>query len=176
MQPTLLRLIEAADSRGLPFLLIGGHAVILTGFPRNTIDIDLLVQASKRSVWLDLMCSMGFRLFHGTDVFAQFEPGDEEGFPVDFMFVDETTWTRLSEQPVTARIGGMDVQLPRPEHLVALKLHAASSPGRSKPESDWEDIRQIVRVCRLDASEPEFRGIVLRYGGEKALDRIRSFQ
>jgi hypothetical protein len=72
-------------------------------------------------------------------------------------------------------VGGMGVQLPRPEHLVALKLHAARSPGRSKPESDWEDIRQIVRACRLDVSEPVFRQIVIRYGGDEAVDRIMSF-
>ena len=34
--------------------------------------------------------------------------------------------------------------MPRPEHLVALKLHAASSPKRSKPEVDWEDIARLL--------------------------------
>lgn len=67
------------------------------------------------------------------------------------------------------------VLLPRPEYLVALKLHAAHSPTRSKPEVDWEDIRQIVRICQLDPAEESFRQIILRYGNEDALRRIEDF-
>ena len=65
---------------------------------------------------------------------------------------------------------------PRPEYLVALKLHAAASPTRSKPEVDWEDIRQIVRICALDPERDEsFRELILSYGGEDALAKIQSF-
>jgi hypothetical protein len=59
--------------------------------------------------------------------------------------------------------------------MVALKLHSATSPDRSKPEADWEDIRQIVHACSLDCEEPEFRDVILKFGGERALERIRSF-
>ena len=72
-------------------------------------------------------------------------------------------------------LAGERVLLPRPEYLVALKLHSAMSPTRSKPEVDWEDIRQIVGICRLDPKEPSFRQIILRYGNEDALRRIEGF-
>ena len=49
MQETLRRIIEAAEARNLPFLLIGGNAMILIGYIRNTVDIDLLVESEKRS-------------------------------------------------------------------------------------------------------------------------------
>jgi hypothetical protein len=175
MQETLRRIIEAAKARNLPFLLIGGHAVILFGFARNTIDIDLLVSTERRSAWLDLMRELGFRFYHGTGAFAQFEPQDESVTSVDLMFVDDHTWNTLSEAPVTKTLAGDEVRLPRPEHLVALKLHAAKGPDRSKPESDWEDIRHIVHICGLDIGNAEFRAIVLRYGGEEAVHRIESF-
>jgi hypothetical protein len=55
------------------------------------------------------------------------------------------------------------------------KLHAAMSPTRSKPEVDWEDIRQIVRICSLDPEHESFRSLILRYGSEKALRRIKGF-
>ena len=67
------------------------------------------------------------------------------------------------------------VRLPRPEYLVALKLHAIASPTRRKKEVDWEDIRQIVRICALDPDEESFRALILRYGDEAALKRIRGF-
>ena len=92
------------------------------------------------------------------------------------MFVNAATWEKLAESSRTGHAAGHEVRTPRPEHLVALKLHAASSPTRSKPEVDWEDIRQIVRICGLDIGDPEFHEIVLRYGGEEAVRRIESFR
>lgn len=176
MPETLRRIIEAAEARNLPFLLIGGHAVILLGFARNTIDIDILVPTLRRSAWLDLMRELGFRFYHGTGAFAQFEPEDKNVTSVDLMFVDDHTWSNLSEAPITKALAGHEVRLPRPEHLVALKIHAAKGPDRSKPESDWEDIRQVVQICGLDIADAEFRAIVLRYGGEEAIHRIESFR
>ena len=87
MQETLGRIVEVATSRDLPFLLIGGNAVILFGFARSTIDIDLLVPTRLRSAWLDLMRELGFRLYHGTGAFAQFEPEEKTISSVDLMFV-----------------------------------------------------------------------------------------
>ena len=175
MKNSLFTLLSAAAQRELPCLLIGGNAVILLGFPRMTIDIDLLVPDEKRSQWLDLMRDLGCRLLHGTDAFAQFEPGTSGMVPVDLMFVDVGTWEKMWAGARSGEAASHTVFTPRPEHLIALKLHAASSPTRSKPESDWEDIRHIMRICDLNAAEPEFRAMILRYGGQKALDRIESF-
>jgi hypothetical protein len=91
------------------------------------------------------------------------------------MFVEQETWEKLLEGAREMQLGSERVQLPRPEYLVALKLHAAASPTRSKPELDWEDIRQIVRICRLNPAEESFRALILRYGGQDALARIESF-
>jgi hypothetical protein len=57
-----------------------------------------------------------------------------------------------------------------------MKLHAASSPTRNKPEADWEDIRQLVLLNHLDISSAVFRDLVLRHGGEAAVRRVNSFQ
>jgi len=176
MQQTLLKILQKAGERDLPCLLVGGNAVILFGFPRNTIDIDLLMPESSRSLWLDVMRELQFRLYHGTAAFAQFDPGEARGVPVDLMFVDENTWRILFQNSVEKTVAGQIVRLPRPEHLIALKLHAASSASRSKPEADWEDIRQIIRVCALDIADPAFREIVARYGGERALERLSSIR
>jgi hypothetical protein len=137
------------------------------------IDIDLLVPEQKRSQWLDL----GFQLLHGTDAFAQFNPGPEaaENVPVDLMFVDAATWSNLEAEARAATIMELPVRIPRPEHLVALKLRAAGSPTRAAREQDWEDIRQIVRACKLDPAGPYFREIILRFGGEGAMNRIQGF-
>ncbi len=175
MNNTLAKLLAAASRAGLPFLLIGGNAVILLGFPRFTLDVDLLVPEAKRSQWLDLMRELGFRLAHGTETFAQFQPTDADTVPVDLMFVDGATWSKLDSEARVQTVAEFKVRLPRPEHLVALKLHAAASPSRDASEQDWQDIRRIVQVCHLDPDEPNFREIILQYGGEKALNRIRTY-
>ena len=175
METEIVAVLRAAAERGLPSLVIGANAVILLGYIRNTADLDLLIPEEKRSEWLDLLRELDFRFFHGTAAFVQMEAGHRGGPPLDLMFVDAQTWNRLREGARPSELAGERVLLPRPEHLVALKLHSAKSPTRSKTEVDWEDIRQIVRICALDPEEESFRTVILRYGGEDALTRIRSF-
>ena len=91
MRETLRRIIEAAEARNLPFLLIGANAMILIGYIRNTIDIDFLVQSEKRSQWRDLMRDLGFRFLHGTGAFAQFEPAESGEPGMDLMYVNAAT-------------------------------------------------------------------------------------
>jgi hypothetical protein len=157
MEPDVVAVLRAAAERGLPSLVIGGVAVILSGDTRSTSDLDLLVPEDKRPEWLDLMRELDFRVFHGTEAFVQLEAGPGGGAPVDLMFVDKATWTTLIDRARVVDLGGEPVLLPRPQSLVALKLHSAGSATRSKPALDWEDIRQIVRICGLD---PEGCGLV----------------
>jgi len=171
----IIAVLRAAAERGLPSLLIGANAVLLLGYVRNTIDLDLLVPEQSRSEWLDLLHELGYRFFHGAEGFAQFESPEKTGAPVDLMFVERETWEKLLEGATEMRLATERVPLPRPEYLVALKLHAAASSTRQKPEVDWEDIRQIVRICRLDPTEESFHALILRYGGEDALRRIEGF-
>lgn len=175
MEKNVTAILRAAHERGLSSLLIGGNAIILLGYLRNTIDLDLLLPEAERSRWLDLMRDLGYRFFHGVSAFAQFEPPEPDGVPVDLMFVEQETWEKLLAGAREATLADQRVRLPRPEYLVALKLHAASSATRAKPEVDWEDIRQIVRICGLDPADPSFRELILRYGGEDALARIKQF-
>jgi hypothetical protein len=176
VEKDLTAILRGASERNLPSLLIGGNAVILLGYIRNTVDLDLLLPEGSRSRWLDLLRELGYRFFHGVDAFAQFEPPDGRSAPVDLMFVDQATWEKLIDGAREMELAGERVLLPRPEYLVELKLHAAASPTRSKPEVDWEDIRQIVRLCALDPDKEPFRSLVLRYGGESALRRIQQFR
>jgi len=57
--------------------------------------------------------------------------------------------------------------------MVALKLHAVSSPQRSDPLKDWSDIFQLVKRHHLDPNQGPFAGLVKRYGGEAALERLK---
>jgi len=176
MKDTLSLLLTAARRKELPCLLIGGNAVILLGLPRMTIDVDLLVPLEKRTKWLDLMRELNFKFLHGTAAFAQFNPGKEGLAPVDLMFVDAPTWENMEAEARDESAAGQPVRVPRVEHLIALKLHAANSATRDSREQDWEDIRHLVRAWHLDPDEAYFREIILRHGGDESLERIRRFK
>lgn len=175
MKEEITSILRLASERGLPSLLIGGNAIILLGYIRSTVDLDLLVPESSRSRWLDLFRDLGYRLLHGVSAFAQFEPPQRRGTPVDLMFVEDPTWEKLQIDSVAMSLAGEPVRLPRPDYLVALKLHATASATRRNPEMDWADIYQIIRICRLNPDDESFRSLILRYGGENALRKIKSF-
>ncbi len=161
------RLAREAAKLELEFLLIGGHAVARHGHPRMTLDIDFLVKAEQRAIWNELLSSFGYSCYSEGSAFAQF--GGLTGWPrVDLMLCDESTFRKL----YTDAEQSSGIRIPSVKHIIALKLHAASSADRSKPAQDWEDITHLVRLHQLDPAEPEFKDLILRYGGQSALDRI----
>jgi hypothetical protein len=45
--PTFKRLLKSFNAEQVRYLLVGGYAVILHGYPRSTIDLDLWVEPSE---------------------------------------------------------------------------------------------------------------------------------
>jgi hypothetical protein len=53
----LAPVLRALDAQGIGYALIGGHALAIRGFPRFTVDIDLLttnLRALDPATWVDL--------------------------------------------------------------------------------------------------------------------------
>ena len=112
MGAEITAILRAASERGLPSLLIGANAIVLLGYIRDTVDLDLLVPEQSRSQWLDLLRELGYRVFHGVEAFAQFEPADKTGAPVDLMFVEEATWEKLIAGAREMDLSGQRVLVP----------------------------------------------------------------
>ncbi len=168
------RLTREAGSRGLDFLLIGGHALAHHGYIRMTRDIDLLAKEAQRPAWRDLLQQCEYRVLLETPAFAQFDPLSSGSPPVDIMFVHDDTWSKLRSEAERKQSGQAEVVVPSARHMVALKLHAASSPNRRSPGKDWADIEELVRRHKLDPHNETFAELIRRYGGEAAVDRIRA--
>lgn len=156
-------------------MLIGGHAIILYGIPRFTRDIDLCVPDTHEKAWRAAMRRLGYRFVHGTNAFLQFT-GDSDAMlpPVDMMLVDTATWEKLlanARRPAGA--SGPPLDVPAPEHLVAMKLQAAASPHRRTGASDWSDVAGLVHACAIDLDDPAFRAIVEKFGGASAWPRLK---
>ena len=155
-----------------PFLLIGGHAVMLQGYPRSTVDFDLLIPEESEAAWRRQLENGGWRLVHATEAFLQFE-GTGEAPPIDLMKVDAGTFGKLVSASQESELFGHVVRIPCPEHLVALKLHAVRQEGRLRKEQDWADVIGLIRSCGLDLENGGFRELIKRYGGHDALASIQ---
>ena len=148
--------------------------MILYQVPRFTRDLDLVIPDGAADRWLDFLQRLKYRVYHRVDAFIQLEPATPGSMPpVDLMLVDEGTWAKLLAQAQVRDAGdGMRLSVPHPWHLIAMKLTAAKSAARRAGASDWGDIFDLLRTCKIDLTDPEFRKLVVRYGGEEALQRM----
>ena len=78
--PIFASVFLTLDEAAVPFLVIGGHAVVLHGHLRNTFDLDLLIADSKLAATRAVLTSLGYRTFFETDAFLQLQA--PENFPI----------------------------------------------------------------------------------------------
>lgn len=161
----------ANDPRELPYLLVGGLAVVLHGHPRATFDIDLLIPDFSIDLWNAFLKEQGLTEYHRTEAFAQFE-GSGSSSSVDLMIVDDRTFGKLERNSEMKWLDKVEVRVPSARHLVALKLHATRQENRARKEQDWNDVVALIQGCDLDVTEGSFRELMERYGGPDAVREI----
>ena len=171
VEQVLTRVASAAQSAGFHnFLLVGGNAIILLGIPRFTRDVDFLIPADDELHWREFLEQQGFAFGHGTPGFSQFFPEDPALPRIDLMLVDQPTWEKLSAEAQKKELSpDLTVRLPVTHHLIAMKLRAAKSSTRANPEQDWSDIAGLIRQHDYSLEDPNFRELVVKFGGEEAV-------
>jgi len=176
VKTTLISIASAALEEGLSnFLLMGGNAIIFYGVPRFTQDIDFLIPEGDSLAWRLFLEKHAYRFGHGTEGFQQFFPMHPGQPRIDLMLVNGSTWEKLRDAALQQTVvDGLDLQLPAPKHLIAMKLSSATDPARTRPDQDWEDVTELIKRCNLDLEDPELRKLVVRYGGEEALVKLRT--
>lgn len=169
------QIVSRAMARDLPFLLIGGNAVILYGVPRLTLDIDLLIPDRAEVKWITFLDDLNYSVYYKTNAFIQLEPdGHNDLPPIDLMLVDESTWGKLESESRTKSLDeDVIAPLPHPMHLVAMKLQATNSPNRRSNALDWSDLVQIIKAQDLNLADEEFSAIIDKYGGSDAMHRLK---
>lgn len=142
----LARLGTALREEGIPFMLIGGQAVLLHGRPRLTEDIDVTLGTSPDDlpVLLRVCQALGLRALpeeverfvRETFVLPALEP--ESRMRVDFIFSTTPYERQAIERAVTVELEGVPVPFAAAEDLLLHKLFA----GRPR---DIEDAQEVVR-------------------------------
>lgn len=140
----LARIAAAFDSRALPYMVIGGQAVLLYGEPRLTRDIDITlgvdidalpaVLEAARSAGLDPLVDPD-EFVARTMVLPCVDP--VSGIRVDLVFSFTPYESEAIGRSRAVEIGGRPVKYAGPEDLIVHKMLA----GRPR---DLEDVRSIV--------------------------------
>lgn len=175
MADTFHDVVKVADEGNLPFLLIGGHAVIALGIERTTLDVDILIKADDLADWSTRLKAQGYQLARETKAFAQFLPPDADGMRLDLMLVDSQTFDKLHLASIGVEFGRRLAQVPTPLHLIALKLHALKNPHRAALGKDFADIIALAQRHNLDFFSAEFQTILDRYASPAVRQQVLAF-
>ena len=163
---------QGARQRGLPFVVIGGLAVIQHGYSRLTTDFDLLVERTRKEPWHSLLLELGYELIHEAQAFSQYSAQQGPGWPIDLMFVNDSTFARMLAAAKPTTIGDALLQLVSLEHLLALKLHALKHSNLRRFLKDFEDVIHLVQLNKMDLRSPAIRDLFLKYGNEDLYGKI----
>lgn len=163
----LTTLNQRGSESGLQFLVIGGLAVNAHGYERVTSDIDLLVRRDDREAWKSLMFSLGYSIFHEQDIFTQFKAPEGTTWPIDLMFVNQQTFSKMFPESIEVQMKGMTFRVPALEHLLALKLHALKYTHARRELKDLLDVVWLADLNHIDINSEKFSELCKRYGTEK---------
>ena len=164
---------QKASEAGLPFLVIGGYAVMAHGFVRATDDLDLLVQSSRRDQWRQLLAGLGMKVYREAPAFMQFDPPPGGRLPVDLMLVTEVVFEQMRAGAGPASVAGVSFGVVSLLHLIALKCHAIQYGKQLRCLKDTEDLIQLIRINYLDLNEPELRTTILKHGNQELYEKLQ---
>lgn len=160
------------DRRGAPWAVVGGLGLAALGFPRSTLDLDLVVTAAVQDDLVDHLEAEGFRTLHRSPGYSNHQHPDPERGRIDFVYVRGDTAEKLfSSTLMVAGPQGKDVRVPKPEHLIAMKVVAMKNdPERAL--QDLADIRLLLGLPGVDLDE--VRASFARHGLSERFDDLRS--
>ena len=171
---SLIRIIsQKANEQQLPFLLIGGYAVMAHGFARSTYDLDFLIRKNQTEDWRQLLECLGFKIHFAGPTFLQFDPPSGEKLPLDVMFVSDETFTRMQAEAKRVEADGVATSVVSLPHLIALKCHAIRHGKPHRAIKDIEDLVQLTRLNKLDLNEPSLRDIILKHGNKELYETLK---
>lgn len=176
MKSLLKALATALDSRGLPYMVIGGQAVLLHGEPRFTKDIDVTlgVLPDRLPEVLDLTRSLDLRVLpenptefvHRTYVLPCMH--DESTLGVDFVFSFSPFEREAIGRGVVRRIDKVDVRYASAEDLLIQKIVA------SRPR-DLDDAKAIAFMNR-DLDDGRIKYWLKEFGELLGSDFLRTWE
>jgi len=163
-----------ADSKDMPFLVIGGHAVNIYGISRQTGDLDLLTPLRSKPFWQELFRKLRYTEFQSDDKFSRFEPSTKIEWPVDLMYVDDTTFSMMQADAMAHAFGLTDVSVVSSKHLIVLKIHALKSLQSHRMSKDYLDVLGILQTNLSLFVDSELEEVCSFYGPKDLYERLKN--
>ena len=143
-KPTLKELLYYVSNhlreKDIDHALIGGLAVALHGYPRATVDVDLLVRDEDRVALVETLTAAGFTCEEVNDEMAHFSGLGT----VDCLFAHRETSLQMLEN--AKPIDQSTVDILEVEDIIGLKIQAyANDPSRQ-----WKDQADIAELMRAN--------------------------
>lgn len=141
----IVRVSRALRSHDLPFMLIGGQAVLLHGQPRLTEDIDITLGVNPEvlpsvleactEAGLEILPEDPVEFVRETFVLPAMDPASS--IRIDLIFSDLPYERQAIERAITVDLSGVPIPFATAEDLILHKLFS----GRPR---DIEDIQGVV--------------------------------
>ena len=163
---------DSCEKTGADLVLIGSHALGAHGYHRMTLDIDFMTTEKDYNKIKETMGAVGYGEVARTEVAAKLRGTSEDLIDIDFLFVDENTFEGVKADAKTSRFGACELLVAKPEHLIALKLHAIKQQPKARELKDLSDIVELVNANQIDVTTTEFKSMCLKYGPEELYSKI----
>ena len=165
--------VEFLADCSIPHVIIGGHAVRALGYARQTVDFDCLI--ATRSI--DEL-SRFLRQYDYTEAgrmggFVRYYYKDRSVGDLDVMPVDAQTFERIFQESRVIDFETFKVRIPKPLHLIALKLHAIKNNGKRELK-DGADIVEILRLHGEEIQDEDLKATFDRYAPVGFYERLQT--
>lgn len=172
----LAKTAQALDEHRIPYMVIGGQAVLLYGEPRLTKDIDITLGVDVTAIdrlkgiveklRLRLIHQDGDQFIHQTSVLPVVDV--ESGIRIDFIFSFTPYERQAIERARRVEIGGTPVQIAALEDTIIHKIFA----GRPR---DLDDIKGMLNK-RISMDRPYLESWLREFSGIAGRDLVKEFQ
>jgi hypothetical protein len=158
------------SAAGYPCAVVGGVALAGYGHPRMTLDLVLVTDTSAQESLVAFMESRGFATLHRSSGYSNHLHPERSRGRVDVVYVrGETARRMFAESRSVPGPGGRTMAVPRPEHLIAMKVQAM----HDAPERTWQDLVDIAYLVGLEGVDrTEVRGYFEKNGLMERWDEI----
>jgi hypothetical protein len=133
------------------YAVIGGVALVAYGLPRTTLDLDFIVESAAQDDLIRFLESRGYETRHRSSGYSNHRHSDYDDWGnLDFVYIgNETSAALFPACRIVTGPGGIQMPVPKPEHLAALKVQAIKNdPARAL--QDLADIRYLLHLPGVD--------------------------
>lgn len=160
------------ERTGYRYAAVGAFGLQAYGLSRATLDLDLATESAAQPTLVAFLESLGYETLYRSAGYSNHVHALPDLGRLDFVYVQGETGRLLFGGGSTLQLGERRVPVPRPEHLVAMKVHAMKNdPSRSLRE--MADIQFLLGLPGIDEVEVrsyfEQAGLLERYREIKRL-------